>query len=259
MKWVASWFQARTSYAASTTYAGVVGMLSSRYLMPGRDLAARARRLRRRHAGHPEQVVALVGGEHQRPAERGQHLPGRMRPAGLLHPDVVVDRDPGELGDLLAAQPRGAPPARSRAGPRRRPYPVAPRPAGRLAGSPRRGAEVLMFSSLPRAATARVVPLVPGSAGLSRRGGCHSVRAMTAKIALITGANKGIGFETARQLGAQGMTVLVGARDEERGQRPRAPCARAAPTPGLSSSTSPTPSRSSRAYRKWIEAEYRRA
>jgi NAD(P)-dependent dehydrogenase (short-subunit alcohol dehydrogenase family) len=41
---------------------------------------------------------------------------------------------------------------------------------------------------------------------------------MTAKIALITGANKGIGFETARQLGALGMTVLVGARDEERGR-----------------------------------------
>lgn len=41
---------------------------------------------------------------------------------------------------------------------------------------------------------------------------------MTAKIALITGANKGIGFETARQLGARGMTVLVGARDKERGE-----------------------------------------
>ena len=34
------------------------------------------------------------------------------------------------------------------------------------------------------------------------------------KIALITGANKGIGFETARQLGQRGMTVLIGARDE---------------------------------------------
>jgi len=34
------------------------------------------------------------------------------------------------------------------------------------------------------------------------------------KIALVTGANKGIGFETARQLGQKGMTVLVGARDE---------------------------------------------
>jgi NAD(P)-dependent dehydrogenase (short-subunit alcohol dehydrogenase family) len=40
---------------------------------------------------------------------------------------------------------------------------------------------------------------------------------MTSKIALITGANKGIGYETARQLGSRDMTVLVGARDAERG------------------------------------------
>lgn len=38
------------------------------------------------------------------------------------------------------------------------------------------------------------------------------------KIALITGANKGIGQEISRQLGAQGMTVLIGARDMERGE-----------------------------------------
>ena len=37
------------------------------------------------------------------------------------------------------------------------------------------------------------------------------------KIALITGANKGIGLETARQLGKQGVTVLIAARDAQRG------------------------------------------
>jgi NAD(P)-dependent dehydrogenase (short-subunit alcohol dehydrogenase family) len=41
----------------------------------------------------------------------------------------------------------------------------------------------------------------------------------TTKIALVTGANKGIGKEIARQLGRLGRTVLVGARDEERGRR----------------------------------------
>jgi NAD(P)-dependent dehydrogenase (short-subunit alcohol dehydrogenase family) len=38
------------------------------------------------------------------------------------------------------------------------------------------------------------------------------------KVALITGANKGIGLETARQLGKLGITVLVGARDTAKGE-----------------------------------------
>lgn len=38
------------------------------------------------------------------------------------------------------------------------------------------------------------------------------------KVALITGANKGIGYEIARQLGSRGATVLIGARDIERGE-----------------------------------------
>src|SRR6185437_6203077 len=36
---------------------------------------------------------------------------------------------------------------------------------------------------------------------------------------LITGANKGLGFETARRLIAVGHTVYVGSRDAERGRR----------------------------------------
>ncbi|WP_033215636.1 SDR family NAD(P)-dependent oxidoreductase, partial [Kitasatospora phosalacinea] len=35
---------------------------------------------------------------------------------------------------------------------------------------------------------------------------------------LVTGANKGLGYETARRLGESGWTVFLGSRDEERGR-----------------------------------------
>jgi NAD(P)-dependent dehydrogenase (short-subunit alcohol dehydrogenase family) len=44
------------------------------------------------------------------------------------------------------------------------------------------------------------------------------MNAETKKVALITGGNKGIGMETARQLGKLGITVLVGARDLAKGE-----------------------------------------
>lgn len=42
---------------------------------------------------------------------------------------------------------------------------------------------------------------------------------MAETIALVTGANKGIGREISRQLAAKGILVLMGARDRERGEK----------------------------------------
>ena len=42
---------------------------------------------------------------------------------------------------------------------------------------------------------------------------------MSNKIALVTGANKGIGFETCRQLGQQGIEVILTSRNEEKGRQ----------------------------------------
>src|SRR5580704_13349614 len=42
---------------------------------------------------------------------------------------------------------------------------------------------------------------------------------MAETIALVTGANKGIGREISRQLAAKGILVLIGARDRDRGEK----------------------------------------
>lgn len=39
------------------------------------------------------------------------------------------------------------------------------------------------------------------------------------RIALVTGANKGLGFETSRQLGKEGATVLMASRNKEKGRK----------------------------------------
>ena len=38
------------------------------------------------------------------------------------------------------------------------------------------------------------------------------------KVAFITGGNRGIGFETAKALGAQGISLIIGCRDQAKGQ-----------------------------------------
>jgi NAD(P)-dependent dehydrogenase (short-subunit alcohol dehydrogenase family) len=68
--------------------------------------------------------------------------------------------------------------------------------------------------------------------------------------ALITGANKGIGYEVARQLGERGITAIVGARDEERGRA----AAERLGTPYVRLDV--TDEAGVQAAAKWIEQEY---
>jgi NAD(P)-dependent dehydrogenase (short-subunit alcohol dehydrogenase family) len=80
---------------------------------------------------------------------------------------------------------------------------------------------------------------------------------MTTTIALVTGANKGIGRETARQFGARGFTVLAGARDSER----RLEAERALRADGADVRFVPldvTGDASVRGAADWIEREYGR-
>lgn len=95
-----------------------------------------------------------------------------------------------------------------------------------------------------------VVSLIPASSGLSRTPPTWANVGGMTTTALITGANKGIGFEIARLLGERGITAIVGARDEERGR------AAAVRLGQPSVRLDVTDEASVAAAAKWIEAEY---
>ncbi|XP_047032908.1 retinol dehydrogenase 14-like [Helicoverpa zea] len=49
-------------------------------------------------------------------------------------------------------------------------------------------------------------------------GKCYSDKVMSGKVVIVTGGNSGIGYQTALELARRGAKVILGCRDEERGQ-----------------------------------------
>ena len=100
---------ARTSCRPLRIQAGASVMASSTCWTAGRTAGCDARRRRVAalpgRAGEGEEVVALGVLEVQRVGERVEDALGGAAEAAALHAHVVVDRDAGEHGDLLAAQP----------------------------------------------------------------------------------------------------------------------------------------------------------
>jgi NAD(P)-dependent dehydrogenase (short-subunit alcohol dehydrogenase family) len=74
--------------------------------------------------------------------------------------------------------------------------------------------------------------------------------------ALITGANKGIGFATAQLLGQRGITPLLGARDAERGQQAERALHEAGATAARYVPLDVTDDKSAAHAAAWIETEY---
>jgi NAD(P)-dependent dehydrogenase (short-subunit alcohol dehydrogenase family) len=84
--------------------------------------------------------------------------------------------------------------------------------SARLSRRGRRAATIGTMTTTPDSSPAAAPGASPAAAPAAPAAGGPPSR-----IVLITGANKGIGLATARELGRAGLTVLVGARDPGRG------------------------------------------
>src|SRR5215212_2358129 len=76
-------------------------------------------------------------------------------------------------------------------------------------------------------------------------------------VALVTGANRGIGFEVVRQLARAGFSVVLGSRDERRGEGAAGELARE----GLkvfAARLDVTDERSVEDLRRWVEGKFGR-
>ena len=108
----ASGFIAITCQAASVTRTGTSARRSSTRWTLGVMWRSIAPAPGGGLAGDAEQVRALVLAQPQCAGERREHARRRRARAALLEPGEIVDREAGELRDLLAAQPGRAAAAR---------------------------------------------------------------------------------------------------------------------------------------------------
>ena len=174
-----------------------------------RDAAGTGRRRARRRGrgarARPRRAAA------RGPAARAPTATGALaRPCSSAR--EVVDREAGELGDLLAPQARARGGARRPAGRRRRGSGGRARSAG--SRRDRRGSIALDDRARSLREGRPASPRLRRTLVIGRRR--DTLEGMT--TTLITGANKGLGYETARRLLAAGHDVWVAARDEERGR-----------------------------------------
>ena len=149
-------------------------------------------------------MVALVLREPQRAGDRGDHRLGRPRAAALLEPRVEVGRHARQRGDLLAAQP-----GRSPSPPRGEADVLGPQ---RFAAPAQEVRESVSVHDDPVSDAARAISRDELSLDQAASGAAAEraprCRAMT-RIALITGANRGIGRSTALQLARDGVDVIL--------------------------------------------------
>ncbi|KDN83844.1 hypothetical protein KCH_44930 [Kitasatospora cheerisanensis KCTC 2395] len=85
-------------------------------------------------------------------------------------------------------------------------------------------------------------PLFGATHDIPRNWGVDRIPDLTGKLAVVTGANSGIGLVTARELARAGAEVVLAVRDPARGAAAAAGISAASPAPGPRSAgwTSPT-------------------
>ena len=218
--------------AASCTLSGAPSSWSSSRSHPWRDVGRQLARGPVPLAGEQIQVLPLGRRQPQGAGQRGQDLRRTGRWPGPA-PGARCSRPTGRRAAPVprVATRRRAVLRRRAARPRRGRAVAPPRSALPSSVDPlmppvssRRARTAWYWQSTGRGGTACSYAADEGG-GISDP---PTVRSENMTTTLITGANKGLGYETARRLIEAGHTVYVGARDAERGQAAAARARRAA-------------------------------